>query len=142
MGSESNLWKTVKPKLSPFGAFRRVENRIDTGTPDVAYCATWQSETQSGWIELKDVHEWPVKPETNLTIEHLTQVQENWMIDWVGMGGRAYLLVQVKHDYLLFNAWAVKEIRAGRNREQLYALALVRSYMRFPTREILEWLVK
>lgn len=72
-----------------------VENPCRPGTPDVNYI--------EGWIELKWKEEWPVKAETTLRLPHFTPQQRLHLRRRWFLGGNAYLLLQVKQDWLLFD---------------------------------------
>ncbi len=71
-----------------------VENDACPGTPDVTYVG--------GWLELKSRDAWPKRPETPLRVRHFTQEQRIWLRAECAAGGRAFLLLRVRYDWLLF----------------------------------------
>ena len=89
--SEANLWSDVRQFLSPFGFFHRVENKVDLGTPDVAYAIPGAS----GWLELKHVDHWPFDARSKIIIRGFTKDQVLWLEGWKNAGGRANLLLRV-----------------------------------------------
>lgn len=98
------------------GALRRldavaVENRVMSGTPDVNFIG--------GWLELKWVRAWPVKPETPLLIPHYTIEQKAWGIRRMMRGGYCGLLLQVRAQWLLFDAVTAAACVGKSNREVL-----------------------
>jgi len=95
---------------------KAVENPVHPGTPDVNYI--------EGWIELKQVPEWPANEETPLRIAHFTPQQRVWLMRRCSMGGRAHLLLQVGREWLLFTGTvAAKEIGTA-NMHRLRGLAV------------------
>lgn len=100
--SEANFWQLVRGHLQPFGVMKRVENRLDLGTPDTAYCLRMRRcPPVSGWVELKYLDRWPVDAGTPVTIDHLTLDQVMWMEAWAKGGGRAWLVAQVGTDVVM-----------------------------------------
>ena len=137
--SEDALRVTVRDRLGPYGRLTRIENKISTGVPDIAYTLC----RASGWLELKFAARWPVRPATPLTIEHLTLEQVLWLEAEDRAGGRAWCLLQVCGDYLLLAPPAVRALYIGGiGRVELRARAAVFSEMMFPTKKILRELSK
>lgn len=97
MTKESNLWAVVKEVLN-HGHVIRVENDVETGTPDVHGCISGVSF----WIELK-VAELPKQSATNISVPHFTQEQRTWLFNHCRAGGNAWLLLQVGGAYFLLN---------------------------------------
>lgn len=110
MTSERGLWDTASERLQPIMLLKRVENKCDLGTPDVAWtcklprgkdrhnCIAY--DRYSGWLELKEEF-WPVRPETPLRIPSLTKDQVLWQEAWEEAGGRVATLIQADRDYLI-----------------------------------------
>jgi len=85
----------------------RVENPAHPGTPDVNY-AGWTQDGimrrqvwSEGWIELKELDEWPKRPGTIVRVERFTNEQRIWLERRWGKGGAAWLLLKVRQDWLL-----------------------------------------
>lgn len=119
MTSERGLWSTVQPPLSPFLMLKRMENKCDLGTPDVAWTGQLPDgkprhgvrvyRRASGWLELKEC-EWPKRPETPLHIPKLTLDQVLWQEGWEKSGGRVATLIQAGRDYLIVPPAVLREI--------------------------------
>lgn len=92
--SESTLRSRVIKALSHLHAIP-VENGVCPGTPDVAIT--------KGWIELKQIAAWPIKPDTIVRCDHFTRTQRDWLSAHEAAGGLAWVLLQVgRSDFLLF----------------------------------------
>lgn len=91
--SESNMRSLVVKALRGLHPIP-VENPIWPGTPDVNCIC--------GWIELKELDDWPVRATTPVRIEHYTKVQRVWATNRWAFGGKAYFLLKVKREWLLF----------------------------------------
>lgn len=72
-----------------------VENPIHPGTPDVNY--------SGGWIELKWMPNWKRNADSSpVLINHFTEQQRRFLRKRTEVGGRGFLMLQVKREYLLF----------------------------------------
>jgi len=98
--SEAGMRKKVIRILRDFHAIP-VENPIRPGTPDVNYV--------DGWIELKWRRDWPKRPETPVLISHFTDTQRRWLTQRRKSGGRAFLLLQIKDKWMLFEGGVAAE---------------------------------
>jgi hypothetical protein len=103
MGREASLWDLFRTNIGPFADLERVENRVNEGTPDVNYCMN--GGAGEGWIELKDIEDWPARDATPVRIEHVTQVQRDWWQRRALAGGHIYVLLRVyaRRTYLLYS---------------------------------------
>lgn len=70
-----------------------IENKVAKGTPDVNYI--------EGWLELKWLRGWPVKGGV-VDINHYSNHQRLWLKRRWERGGRAFLVLQVKKEWLVF----------------------------------------
>lgn len=121
--------RRVVEALRPLDAIA-VENSVHPGTPDVNYV--------DGWIELKAVAAWPVRPETPLRIDHFTNVQRIWLRRRAKSGGAAHVLLRVGKEWLLFSAEKAAANLGTATRADLYRVA-ARTWPRTPTNgELLE----
>lgn len=75
-----------------------VENAVEAGTPDLNYCVAGAE----GWLELKQVPDWPKGIDTVIRIEHYTLHQRRWIHRRQVAGGRAGLVLQVADEVFLF----------------------------------------
>lgn len=112
MSNESDYWITVRKSLAPFGRLIRIENTIDEGTPDVAYCLKnlARNVAESGWIELKKIDGFPALPRTPLVVPKLRLVQVQFAEDWEKAGGRSFMLLRAPPWHLLFSAAGIRGV--------------------------------
>ena len=89
--SEKNFWTLIRNNL-PLTMYR-VENRVAQGMPDVHYIR----ESNSGWIELKYVDNWPKKR----FVSGLRLNQAMWATKYVLNGGRSWVLIRVGRDFTI-----------------------------------------
>lgn len=90
--SESDMRSTLVSKLRRLHAFP-VENMVRAGVPDVAYTL--------GWLELKWARAWPVRASTPFKVRHWTRTQRRWHTRHHVCGGVSFVLLQVRHEWLL-----------------------------------------
>lgn len=75
-----------------------IENKLETGTPDINYCVQgWE-----GWLELKSIEKFPKHSNTVVRIEHFTLDQRRWIKHRQSCGGTAGVLLQVGDEIFLF----------------------------------------
>lgn len=91
--SEHALWSTVRKELSPYGLFKRIENRVEKGTPDVFYAVKLGQNYSSGWIELKSIPRWPRYG--NPVNIGLTSEQAFWLLAAAKRGVNVFVLLKV-----------------------------------------------
>lgn len=108
--SEQGMRKRIVHALRPMDAVS-VENPAYPGTPDINYI--------EGWLELKWLRNWPVGEETLVLIPHYTQQQRVWMFRRWMLGGRVHLLLQVKHEWLLFNGEKASRLVGKATKQEL-----------------------
>lgn len=120
------MWRDhVRPLLaSAMLDPHRIENSVALGMPDVNYLY--------GWIELKTKHEWPKREDTPLRIDHFTPEQRTWLFRRTRMGGRAFLLLRVGKEFMLFDGVTAHAIVGKVCRKALIAGALAWSANGFP----------
>lgn len=116
MGAESNMRQRVirlmkEMKLDPIS----VENPAYPGTPDINYL--------HGWLELKQVEDWPVRGGP-LRLPHYTQEQRLWALRRMKAGGRCYLLLRVNRDWMLFDGATAAQHLGHRTRDELLSFCL------------------
>ncbi len=93
-----------------------VENPARPGTPDVNFIP--------GWLELKWLRDWPKGADRNpVLVPHFTQQQRIWLKRRVRKGGCAYLLLQVKREWLLLRGDVAAEMLGYANRKELIVAA-------------------
>jgi hypothetical protein len=95
MTLEKSLWGRLRA-CTTWDHIVRIENGADKGTPDVNGCHAGIEF----WVELK-VAEKPKRAATPIRVRHFTKEQRYWLRNRCAAGGRAYMLLQVSHEYLL-----------------------------------------
>ncbi len=113
--SEKALADRVMKILKPLDACR-VENPCLPGTPDVNY--VW------GWIELKQVDNWPVNSHIPLRVPHFTPQQRIWLERRVRRGGKAHVLIQVAREYILLSGDVAAIMLGESTRQELIESAV------------------
>jgi len=79
-----------------------VENSVGPGTPDV--------NCIPGWIELKWLRAWPKRHDTVVALPHYTKGQKMWLRKRWQCGGGAWLLLQCRKEWLLWEAPEAQEV--------------------------------
>lgn len=120
---EAGMWDRLREPLRLAGFDPvRVENPACPGTPDV--------NITTGWIELKQLVDWPKKRKTIVRVPHFTPQQRVWLLRRQLAGARAWVLLRVGENastewILLAGQDAAKQL--GRcTREMLYGMMLAR----------------
>lgn len=116
--SEKTQWDRVRELLDigERSDLVRVENSAWPGTPDVSYCL----DGVEGWIELKQVEKWPIRPATPLRVEHFTAQQRAWLTRRSVAGGRVWVLLRVGVEWLLFEGRVAASLLGNVPRAVLY----------------------
>lgn len=128
--SEKSMSKIVMdalPGLDPI----RVENLARPGTPDVNYGGWTEVPTSwggkvvlhkvkvEGWIELKELDDWPVRPTTVVRVDHFRPEQKIWLRRRCNSGCDAWLLLKVRQEWLLLEGATAAKILGNVTREEL-----------------------
>mgnify|MGYP005992909161 CR=1 FL=1 len=92
-----------------------VENPIWPGRADINYV--------EGWSELKQLPSWPARDGV-VRIDHFTNEQRYFLRERWESGGRAYLLLQVRREWLLFDGPTAAEVVGRVNRAALVDAAI------------------
>lgn len=92
-----------------------VENPCLPGTPDV--------ECIPGWIELKILNGWPVRSTTIVRLPKFRPGQRLWLRQRAAAGGRCWLLLRVRSDWLLFDGAYASRMVGLVVRDELFAKA-------------------
>ena len=126
--SETALWALFKRHMSKHGHWERVENGTMKGMPDVVGLINLGGSircTQTIWIELKRVPDWPQVEHTELKIKHFTNEQRVWHREWSYCGGKSFVFLKVEKpdNYLLFNNPNLQQLGHA-NKMDTIALAL------------------
>lgn len=140
MPNESQLWETMRNALRPFGSLKRIENKLEEGTPDVNFALTFPrtGRTVSGWCELKHLEAWPKRPTTMVAIRHLTVDQVLFLENWRGL---AFLLLRVGACYMVHSRHTARRIYERQlNTKGVLAAAEVTGHGAFPVGDFLRWL--
>jgi hypothetical protein len=101
--SEGGLWSTMRQQMGANKCWReatRHEDALQKGIADVSYISMLG---QHGWIELKQVNEWPKRESTILRIDHYSDDQRMWLKRKGKSGAFTWLFLKVHRDYMLFD---------------------------------------
>lgn len=85
------------------------EDYHSVGIPDLSYGASGVN----GWIELKQVKEWPVLKYTPVRIAKYTPAQVNWLYNRGEKAGYCYVMVKVENEYFIFKHTCARNLRCG-----------------------------
>lgn len=100
MKPEQRFWYWLRDRMGNFWDASRHEDLVSKGYPDVSFGALGVN----GWIELKALEEWPIRPQTVVKIDHYTPEQRLWLLKRGSNGSKhVYLFLEVGDDLLLFN---------------------------------------
>ena len=101
------------------------EDRFALGIPDLSYGLLGAG----GWIELKQIPEWPPRPETKGKPSKYTSEQVNWLRKRGKKAGFCFVLVRVGQgrsaEHFLFSWKSARAVRAGLTREEYGKEALL-----------------
>ena len=104
---ERDMRKQLVKLLRPIGAYAVENGGCHPGTPDIA--------TVLGPIECKATNQWPARVNTPVTLDHdLTQQQRIFLMKWHRAGGRAWVMLNIDGDWLLFEGMAAVAILGGK----------------------------
>ena len=108
--------RPVVSALKTLKAFSVENGHCFPGTPDVCYVG--------GWIELKELDKFPVRPTTPVRVRHFTPEQRAWHVSWEHHGGVSWVLLKVgKFDWLLFRGTVAADILGRTVRSELESAA-------------------
>lgn len=113
--SETLLSKKVLKSLRHLDPMP-VDNPRRPGTPDINYI--------EGWLELKFLPKWPIRPETIVRLKSWTPKQRIWHFKRTKCGGKSFVLLQVGTDYLLFQGATAAFSLGKTSKEQMLFLAI------------------
>lgn len=107
------MWSVVRKALREFDPVR-IENRCELGTPDV-------NISLGDWIELKIAE--PPKRGGPLRIDHYSIEQRVWAIRRHKAGGKVWVLLKVRTEWLLLKGEVAAEYLNYVNLEKLREIA-------------------
>jgi hypothetical protein len=114
--SEGKDRKDVVKALKSLHAFP-VENPVYPGTPDISFIG--------GWIEMKKLDAWPVRPTTKVRLDHYTLQQRAWARIHHHRGGQSYWLLRVQREWLLLHGAVAAEVVGTLTKEELKGRAIL-----------------
>lgn len=120
--TEANMWATMRLQMGKNKHWleaTRHEDTLQLGIADVSFVST---NRVHGWMELKQIDEWPKRESTILKIDHYTDDQRLWLKRKGKAGGHVWLFVKVGRDYLLFD-WEAAQRVGKLNKAALYDIA-------------------
>jgi len=77
----------------------RHEDKFNSGIADVSFICGGNH----GWVELKQLDKWPVRPSTIVRCKHYTTQQRHFLKAKGEHGGNTWLFVKIGRDYLLMH---------------------------------------
>lgn len=112
---ESVMRRSVLRALKPLdGVF--IENVVGSGTADINYV--------EGWLELKYLANWPVRPTTPVALPKFTPQQRVFLTNRCLAGGQARFLLRVGREWLLLpGLWSALHLGKGALRTEIEAAA-------------------
>lgn len=130
MRPEQSMRKQLVAALRPLHAVS-IENGCGVGTPDV--------NCSLGWIECKQLDEWPARADTKVQVPCYTPQQRVWALMRTRAGGRVWMLLKVGPEWLLYHGeFAAQMFGACTQREmRSYALMATRGLRQEPLIECL-----
>jgi len=102
MANESLVWKRLRKMLKAdpdVTHLQRHEPNMPEGLPDVHFII----REVPGWIELKDLDDWPKRESTPLRIKHFSQKQRIWLHAYGMSNGRAFIIVHFGDECFLYD---------------------------------------
>jgi len=121
--------------LKPLHAFAVENGGCHPGTPDI--------NCSLGWIECKATNNWPARSCTPVRLDHeITPQQRIWMHKRARVNGKAWVMLNIRGEWMLFCGIIAAENVGKATREELYELA-IRTWKRTPTTdELIECLTQ
>lgn len=97
------------------------EDMYSEGIPDLSFGA----KGVNGWIELKQIAAWPVRPGTPAKPDRYTPQQVNWLMRRNRRGGSCFVMVKVgEGEYFLFAGNMARHVARGLVRSDYYTMCL------------------
>lgn len=117
---EGKLWDTIRQLMGNSWEAERIENRLNSGVPDVAY----SMRGLHGWLELKVVTKISVDSSKIIKIPHFVDTQRNWIYKHGSRGGHVYILLKLVNEYFVFN-WNAAYLLGHAHYEDLITLSVI-----------------
>ena len=99
MKPEQRMWQVLRELTHGLWNAQRHEDEFALGIPDVSFGA----KHVQGWIELKQIPKWPVRPSTEVRVDHFTKQQRAWLKIRQIYGDRCWLLLKIEKTWMLFS---------------------------------------
>lgn len=130
MATEASMRATVLQALAPLDPIP-VENTARPGTPDVNYLR--------GWLELKQISQWPVYSSTPVRVRHFTFQQKLWIQNRIHAGGIVHVVLKVRFTWLVLNGMYAYHHLNIATREELVDAAVLYFQHKFLPDEFLRF---
>ena len=111
--SESDLWKYVKEGMLGRWHSTRIESSSSNGVPDV----TWGIPGKNGWMELKNIDEWPKRKDTKIKLP-LRAEQKLWIKIRGRLSGSVWVLCRIEKYHFLLNSSQALEAYNGWTKDE------------------------
>lgn len=131
---ESAFWEFLRDRLAGKWSASRHEDLVGAGVPDVSYGYLGLN----GWIELKVLKSWPVRPDTIVKVRHLKPAQTAFLVSRSKHSGGCFMLFKIDNDILLFDKTVLKKIGKIKKAEMLLSACYVSSMNQFDSAEFLD----
>ena len=121
--SENAFWRSLGRGMQKNAAWKeatRHEDKLQSGICDVSFVDNLSGH---GWMELKQVNEWPKRSATILHCRHYTDAQRIWMKRKGSAGGNVWLLIKVERDVLLFDWFMALDVGRTMTRQDMFCKA-------------------
>ncbi len=116
--SESNLWNRLRTNMigKYWSEATRHEDKLQKGIADISFC----QNGFGGWMELKWVSDWPVRPHTKVKIPHYSLDQKEFLMKKGKAMGNTWLFIQVGSDFILFDHQGAQHVGDIMKEEMYY----------------------
>lgn len=126
MKENKSMRQTLVRLLKPLHAISVENGGCHPGTPDINYV--------EGWIENKTLSRWPARETTAVRVPLFKPQQRIWLLRRCKAGGRAFLMLNVGRDWLLFRGDDAAANLGYVTKETLFSLA-VRTWKGTPNQQ-------
>lgn len=125
MTEATQVWAVCRKHVAPYGRWKRIEDRLEAGVPDVSYTLL-RPYGRQGWLELK------LFRDENRCPYHFTLEQLMWGEAEEAAGGNWHLLGRCGSTWLMYDVVEARILFEGGQATPCFRIS-----GRFPLRELL-----